>query len=138
VHLRVPPLRLRRDDIPALAAHFLRRFNQRYGREVRAISPDALAVLSAYGFPGNVRELENLLERAYALGARETITRADLPALPAPEGADGEDPLPSLAAVERELILRALKRFGDDRQKAARALGISDRTIYRRLKEYGL
>src|SRR5207248_421864 len=68
VRVLLPPLRERRDDIPALVTHFLRRFNRRFHRDVRGMAPDALATLSAYSFPGNVRELENLIERAYAMG----------------------------------------------------------------------
>src|SRR3989441_79236 len=81
VHIVVPPLRERRADIPALIAYFLRRFNERFRREVKGITPDAMTVLTAYDYPGNVRELENLLERAFALGARDEIERANLPEL---------------------------------------------------------
>ena len=139
VRIVMPPLRERRSDIPALAAYFLRQLNDRFGREVHGLAPDAMAALTAYDFPGNVRELENLLERAYALGARGELTLADLPALsppPADTGHAGE--LPSLAQMERELILRALRLHDNDKERAARALGISRRTMYRRLKEYGL
>jgi transcriptional regulator with PAS, ATPase and Fis domain len=146
VRITLPPLRERRDDIPALVTHFLRRFNRRFHREVRGVAPEALAALSAYSFPGNVRELENLIERAYAMGAREQITLADLPSLgrapvvaaAAPTPASGTQAVPTLADVERELILKALSVFQDDKEAAARALGISRRTIYRRLKEYGM
>jgi len=143
VRIMLPPLRERRDDIPALVTHFLRRFNRRFHRDVHGMAPDALAALSAYSFPGNVRELENLIERAYAMGAREQITLADLPTLgrtpaAAPAVAAGAQTVPTLADVERELILKALAVFKDDKEAAARALGISRRTIYRRLKEYGV
>ncbi len=139
VGIVMPPLRERRPDIPALVAYFLRQFNDRFGREVHALAADAMAALTAYDFPGNVRELENLLERAYALGARGELTLADLPALsppPADAGHGGE--LPSLAQMERDLILRAMRLHDNDKERAARALGISRRTMYRRLKEYGL
>jgi len=143
VRVSLPPLRERLEDIPALVSHFLRRFNRRFRREVRGIAPDALAALGAYDFPGNVRELENLIERAYAMGARDQITLADLPTLtkaPAPLQAASTSgrPIPTLADVEKELILRALDTFKGDKEVAARALGISRRTIYRRLKEYGM
>jgi two-component system, NtrC family, response regulator PilR len=143
VRVLLPPLRDRRDDIPALITHFLRRFNRRFHREIRGVSPDALAALSAYSFPGNVRELENLIERAYAMGAREQINLNDLPSLTrtpmvTPSVAAGPTTIPTLADVERELILKALAALKDDKEAAARALGISRRTIYRRLKEYGL
>jgi transcriptional regulator with PAS, ATPase and Fis domain len=143
VRIMLPPLRERRDDIPALITHFLRRFNRRFQRDVRGVAPDALAALSAYSFPGNVRELENLIERAYAMGAREQISLSDLPSLTrapvmAPAAAAGPQAIPTLADVERELILKALAVLNDDKEAAAHALGISRRTIYRRLKEYGL
>src|SRR3989338_120918 len=165
VRVQMPPLRERKEDIPALVAHFLRQFNQRFRREVTGLDPEALAALMAYDFPGNVRELENLIERAYALGARDHLTLADLPSLGAgakqarasapgarapltlaalpslgagAKQADASRPLPTLAEVEKDLILRALQVHKNDKEHAAKALGLSRRTIYRRLKEYGL
>ena len=142
VRITLPPLRERRDDIQALVSHFLRRFNRRFHRELRGIAPDALAALTAYTFPGNVRELENLIERAYAMGAREQIQLSDLPTLSKAAAAappvTSPDTVPALGDVERELILKALAVFKDDKEAAAKALGISRRTIYRRLKEYGV
>jgi DNA-binding NtrC family response regulator len=140
IRITLPPLRERREDIPALVNHFLRRFNRRFRRDVRGITPDALEALSGFDFPGNVRELENVIERAFAMGAREQLTLADLPSLTA--RATGMPPisartLPTLADVEKDLILRALALLDNDKEEAARALGISRRTIYRRLKEYG-
>ena len=149
VRIQVPPLRERKPDVPALVTAFIRLFNQRFNREIKGIAPDAMAALLAYDFPGNVRELENLIERAYALGARDQIRLADLPALggtarsepaaaaPAAVAATGGT-VPTLAQAERELILRALELHRNDRAKAARALGLSSRTLYRRLKEYGI
>ena len=142
VRVTLPPLRERREDIPALINHFLRRFNKRFHRDVRGVAPEALAALTAYTFPGNVRELENLIERAFAMGAREQIALTDLPSLSkAPVTATpvtSPESVPALADIERELILKALAVFKDDKEAAARALGISRRTIYRRLKEYGV
>ncbi len=149
VRIKLPPLRERKADIPALVAHFLRQLNAHFHREVNGIAPEAMSALMAHDFPGNVRELENLLESAYALGARGTVRLADLPALsPGPhelsvcqEGLVSQE-LPSLtealARVERELILRALQLHSNDRGKAAHALGVSVRTFYRRLKEHSL
>src|SRR6266542_2554551 len=76
VRVQLAPLRERREDVLPLVNHFMRRFNRRFRRDVRGIAPDALASLTEYGFPGNVRELENLMERAYAMGARNQITLA--------------------------------------------------------------
>jgi DNA-binding NtrC family response regulator len=140
VRISLPTLRARREDIPALVNHFVRRFNRRFRRDVRGMTPEALEALNRYDFPGNVRELENLIERAYAMGARDQITLADLPSLAsgvaAPAIASGA--IPQLADIEKDLILRALAFYKDDKEAAAKALGISRRTIYRRLKEYGM
>src|SRR6266404_863421 len=141
VHIVVPPLRERRSDIPALIAYFLRRFNERFRRDVKGIAPDAITALTAYDFPGNVRELENLLERAYALGARDEIERANLPELAARSDAPVvtvDEPIPTLDQAERDLIARALARFRNDKEQAARALGLTVRTLYRRIKKFGL
>ncbi len=140
VRVTLPPLRDRRDDIPALVNHFLRRFNRRLHRDVRGVTPAALAALTAYDFPGNVRELENVIERAFAMGARDWIAPEDFPnltRLPSTPAASSQT-IPRLADIERELILKALSSLKDDKEAAARALGISRRTIYRRLKEYGM
>jgi DNA-binding NtrC family response regulator len=142
VRVSLPQLRTRREDIPALVNHFLRRYNRRFRRDVKGITPDALATLSGYDFPGNVRELENVIERAFAMGAREQITLADLPPLGTGSASTVAAPqsgtVPRLADVEKDLILRALAFYKDDKEAAASALGISRRTIYRRLKEYGM
>ncbi|HMH51916.1 MAG TPA: sigma-54 dependent transcriptional regulator [Candidatus Acidoferrum sp.] len=140
IRITLPPLRERREDVPALVTHFMRRFNKRFHRDLRGITPDALSALMGFDFPGNVRELENLVERAFAMGAREQITIADLPSLTTRAAglpAISDRSLPTLAEVEKDLILRALALLDNDKEEAARALGISRRTIYRRLKEYG-
>jgi len=141
VRIVVPPLRERKGDIPALITYFLRRFNERFRRDVKGIAPDAITALTAYDFPGNVRELENLLERAYALGARDEIERANLPELAARSDAPVvtvDEPIPTLDQAERDLIARALARFRNDKEQAARALGLTVRTLYRRIKKFGL
>jgi DNA-binding NtrC family response regulator len=145
VRLVAPALRERRADVSALVQHFIRQFNERFNRHVKGITVDALAALVAYDFPGNVRELENLVERAFALGARDEIRLADLPALSARLPMASPEPggdLPALdtalSQLERELIVRALQLHGNDRERAARALSISTRTFYRRLREHHL
>ena len=141
VRIAMPPLRERKAEIPALLSYFLRQLNERFRRDVRGIAADALAALQAYDFPGNVRELENILERAYALGAHQEITLADLPNL-APTGIPAapaaSESLPTLDQAERDLIAASLRRYGKDKGKAARALGLTVRTFYRRLKKFGL
>src|SRR5438876_2591121 len=140
IRIQLPSLRERREDISSLVNHFIRRFNKRLRRDVKGISPDALSALSGYDFPGNVRELENLIERAFAMGSRDQTTLADLPSLtarPSVAPSMAGSTVPTLAEVEKELILRALAVYSNDKEEAARALGISRRTIYRRLKEYG-
>ena len=141
VRIVVPPLRARREDISALALAFLRRFNERFRREVRGLTPDALAALMAYDFPGNVRELENILERAYAFGAHGEITLANLPPLGAtlaPEAGAPPGTIPTVEEAERQLVARALLHYGGDKEQAARALGLTVRTFYRRLRKFGL
>jgi DNA-binding NtrC family response regulator len=141
VRIVVPPLRERRDDIPALITYFIRRFNERFRRDVKGIAPDAIAALTAYDFPGNVRELENLLERAYALGARDEIERASFPEFAVRSDAPVvtvDEPIPTIDQAERDLIARALSRFKNDKDQAARALGLTVRTLYRRIKKFGL
>jgi DNA-binding NtrC family response regulator len=139
VRMRMPPLRERRDDVPPLVTHFVQQLNARFGRSVRGVTSEALALLSGYDFPGNVRELEGLIERAYAKGALHEIGVGDLPALQLPTlPATAPTSIPTLPQVERELILRAIDIHPRDREAAARALGISVRTLFRRLKEYGI
>ena len=131
VRIQPPPLREMKEDIPALVMHFVRNMNRRFGRQVASIAPDALATLATYRFPGNVRELENIMERAYALGANTQITSADLPSL-------RSSAPPTLEDLERGLIEGTLRTHGNDKAKAAEALGLSERTLYRRLKKLGL
>src|SRR5439155_1378026 len=122
VRVTLPPLRSRRDDIPPLVNHFIRRFSRRFRREIRGTTPEALAALQAYDFPGNVRELENLIERAFAMGAREQISLTDLPTLTAgqpPPVAATSGAIPQLAEDEKELILRALASNKDDKEAGA-------------------
>lgn len=132
----VPPLRERPEDIPVLARHFL----ERRGSGHR-LSPAALAALRAYDFPGNVRELANLLERAAALADGPVITPDDLQ-LPGPApvtaAPDGTGRIATLEAVAREHILAALHATDWNRAAAARLLGISVRTLYRKIEEFGL
>ena len=139
VHVEPPPLRERKEDIPPLVLHFVRRLNTRFRRQVETVAPEAMAALSEYDFPGNVRELENIIERAYALGADKEITIADLPSLKGRRGAQAPGPtLRRIDDVERELIVETLKSSGTNRAAAAKSLGISERSLYRRLAKFGI
>ncbi len=138
VHL--PPLRERAEDIPLLAAHFVARFDRESGKPIQSIDPSAMQRLKAYAWPGNIRELRNALERAVILTDGVEITPDHLP--PEIAGAAPADEalrLPlgrPLAEVERAYILGTLARCGGNRAKTAALLGISEKTIYNRLKEY--
>jgi len=138
--LEAPPLRSMKEDIPLIAMHFVRRLNRRFRRGVSHIAPDAMASLMAYHFPGNVRELENLLERAYTLGAEKEISLSDLPTIsPAtPSAPSVYGPGCTLDDLERQLVSITLRTYQNDKSKAAEALGMSERTLYRRLKKHGI
>jgi two-component system, NtrC family, response regulator AtoC len=141
ISLHIPPLRHRREDIPALVEHFLAVFRERFNRPALDLSEEARQRLSAHDWPGNVRELRNCLERAAALAQGDTI-EADqvLPpsAVQPAEGKAGETgttPV-TLDELERRHILRVLEDAGGNRERAAAILGISARTLYRKLREY--
>lgn len=144
--IELPPLRERREDVPLLARHFLEQHAAEFGYPCPDLSPEALAWLQNYAWPGNVRELENMMERALVLTRGQTpVTLAQLPvtgAAAAPPDPDPEDDdltlAPQVAALEQRLIRRALERSGDNKAEAARLLGISERTLWYKLKKYGL
>ncbi len=148
ITLRVPPLRERVEDIPELAAHILARLAEREGGPLRRIAADGLAALQHYAFPGNVRELENLLERACALCEDDELTAADFdlpPAeslLPAPPAAAFVGSVvaaaPDDADDERTRILRALDQTRWNRSAAARQLGMTLRQLRYRLQKWGM
>jgi two-component system response regulator HydG len=144
ISIHLPPLRERRQDIPLLAAHFLRKYAQENRKEVTGIQQEALQSLQMYAWPGNVRELENVMERAVVLAQGATITLADLSLedqqlKPQPLVAEDCFVLPAnatLAQVERETIIQALQRSHGNRQATARQLDIGVSTLYRKLKDY--
>ncbi len=135
VELHLPPLRERRDDIPLLAAHFLRQFSAHYRRPVAGFGPEAMLALLRYGWPGNVRELAHAVERATLLARHDLVRESDL-ALQAGGGAPALDEM-SLEEVERALIGKAMARYDGNVSLAAKALGLSRSALYRRLQRHG-
>jgi DNA-binding NtrC family response regulator len=142
VTVDLPPLRERRDDIPLLVKAFLDEFGRENNKQVRELTPEALNVLLAYDWPGNVRELRNAIEQMVVLARAERLTVRDVPSA-IREGADlskinvVRDGM-TVEDAERLVIVQALKETDGNRTKAAQKIGISRRTLHRKLKEYGL
>ena len=151
IQIRVPPLRERKEDIPLLAQHFLKKYADEMQKQVDKISPTALKILMQYDFPGNVRELENIIERNVALASSSAIQAEDLsfidmnngkgaktdtPAVTIPS--DGFDLEEYIARTEKDILLKALEISRGAKQKAAGLLGISFRSFRHRLSKYGL
>ena len=150
IQLQVPPLRERRDDLRLLIQHFLDKYNEEHGKQINGIEGDAFELLIRYHYPGNVRELENIIERAVTLELTEMISTEVLPyfmiqkesfnqltnGLEIPdEGMNLEE---MVAQLERSLLLKALAKTGGHRTEAARVLGISFRSIRYRLDKYNI
>ena len=149
IELRLPPLRQRKTDIPLLAEHFLRRHTAGLPREIRGFTPEALKHLELYDYPGNVRELENMIERAVTLADGPLVEVSDLPErkTPAPHPgehapsafpADGIDLDRTIADFERSIVEQAMAQAGGVRKRAATLLGISFRSLRYRLAKLGL
>ncbi len=160
VALEVPPLRERPDDVPPLAEHFLERFRAETGKPVRGFSREAMQLLSAAAWPGNVRQLENVIERAVVLCESERIGVADLPhefavpslgpsrSSPSPQSLLGDLGLSAdahllplreaLEGPERLLIERALEHFDGNRQRTADSLGINRSTLFHKMRKLGI
>jgi len=137
IELRLPPLRDRREDIPLLAAHFLRQHAEHYRKPLTAFDEGAIKALLAHAWPGNVRELDHAVERAVLMAQGETIRAADLGLRAGREGPPRLEEM-SLEDVEALLIKKALARFNGNVSHAANALGLSRSALYRRLQRYGL
>jgi len=152
VRVDVPPLRERREDIQSLAGHFLQKYSSELGRQTPLLTEAVLQCLLAYAWPGNVRELENLMERASVLCRGTTIDLQLLPqdmtaaavassAVPAANIPEKSETLvleEQVSALEKRLITAALERSGDNKSAASRLLGVSERTLWYKIKKYGL
>ena len=138
VEIHLPPLRERTEDIPRLATTFLARAAARYGKRIGGFTPEALAVMAAHPWPGNVREVEHAVERAVLLASEDArIGPADLLLRPVAEGSGRLEDM-TLDEVERYLIRRALERYEGNVSRAADALGLSRSALYRRLQQHDL
>jgi DNA-binding NtrC family response regulator len=144
VSVVIPPLRERKEDIPGLLDHFIKKYSDENNKSITGISAETRDLLMRYSYPGNVRELENIIERAVVLAKKGVITTADLPIHV--RTAAGEDQIPArklkgslnetLDTVERGIILEALKETGGVQTRAAEKLGISERVLRYKLKKY--
>jgi DNA-binding NtrC family response regulator len=147
VPFHLPALRDRTEDIPHLVKHFIRRFNKRLGRTVEAVTPAAMAALMANRWSGNIRELENVMERAVLLATTDRLSLSDFPGLGA--GSVDHEPDPDemglkeyvriyTAQLERTRIQRVLEQADGNVTHASRKLGISRKSLQMKMKEYGL
>ena len=143
ISIVVPPLRQRKEDIPPLIDHFIKKYAAREKKKITGITREAMAALLHYSFPGNVRELENIIERAAVLGEGEYLTLADLPVFlrEKPEAELEEEAFSLTEKVKRleaREIKRALLEANGVKSRAARALGISERMLSYKIKTYRL
>jgi PAS domain S-box-containing protein len=139
IHLLLPALQQRREDIPLLTDHFVAKFNRLQGKDIAGISVEAMASLIEYDFPGNVRELENIIEQAFVLCQGGIIELHHFPPelRPSTPPSDKLNPM-SLQAMEKLLITEVLRRYHGNRRRAARDLGIHPTTLYRKIKTLGI
>jgi two-component system response regulator HydG len=146
VTIQIPPLRERREDIPLLIHYFLQQSAEKYGKQIEGIQPEAQQTLMSYGWPGNVRQLKSVIEQMVVLTPGNKLTLESLPNDIRPagggagEGIGGMNNLVgiSIEQAERELIRNTLKLVNGNREQAAKILGIGERTLYRKIKEYDL
>lgn len=137
VQVKLPPLRERKSDIPLLVTHFIDKFSQREKKNVLSVSPAVMKVFNNYYWPGNLRELENVLERAVVLVKKEVIDLKDIPGEIRREAKNSinTDNFKPLKEIEIETVLKAIDAFNGNKSKAAKALGITRKALYSRLKQ---
>jgi DNA-binding NtrC family response regulator len=137
INISIPPLRERREDIPDLSHYFLKKYSQRLSKPIHGFTAEASASLNTYPWPGNVRELENIIERAVILCDAGKIGPEDL-SIPVASLRREQSPNPSLDEMEREYILKVLKETSGNQSRASQILGIDRKTLYLKLKKYGI
>jgi DNA-binding NtrC family response regulator len=137
IEIHLPPLRERREDVPALATHFLRMHAQRYRKNLAGFDSAAMQVLLEHTWPGNVRELDHAVERAILMAGKTTVGAADLGLHPRSESSGRLEDM-SLEEVESFLIRKTLSRYDNNVSQAASALGLSRSALYRRIQRYGI
>src|SRR6266568_3855648 len=137
IEIHLPPLRERREDVPALATHFLRAHAQRYRKDLAGFDSAAMQVLIEHSWPGNVRELDHAVERDVLMARRTTVGAADLALHPKSESSGRLEDM-SLEEVESFLIRKTLSRYDNNVSQAASALGLSRSALYRRIQRYGI
>jgi DNA-binding NtrC family response regulator len=137
INIAIPPLRERKEDLPELSQHFLAKYAKKLSKTITGISSDALELLAGYDWPGNVRELENIIERAVILCETETLGAEDL-SIPSKVIVAELGTNPSLEEMEKNYILRVLKEVNGNQSKASQLLGIDRKTLYLKLKKYGI
>jgi PAS domain S-box-containing protein len=141
VKLVLPPLKERREDIPLLIDHFIEKYNHKMGRPIELISDNALGVLLHYDFPGNVRELENIIEHAFVMCQGEVIQLSHLPPEISHRSTRHQkfsDKITPLQSAERQKLLEALEKHNRNKIRTANELGMHRATLYRKMKKYGI
>jgi len=137
VSIKVPPLRKHKEDIPPLVYHFIKKYS-RDERELKGITSEALEIMIDYDWPGNIRQLENCIKRAFTLGSDELIDVKDLPEEILSMRSEKEERLKTIDEIEREYIIRTILHYNGSKVKAAKILGIGKSTLYNKLKEYSI
>jgi transcriptional regulator with PAS, ATPase and Fis domain len=144
VNIHLPPLRERKEDLALLIEHFLQTFRKKFNKKITYISPEAFELLNRYSWPGNIRELENVLEHVFVLCSDETIQTNSLPDwlvknLKQNMRLNDDRPyIESIQDAEKLHIQSILHKYGNDRQKVAKTLGIDKSTLWRKMKKYQL
>jgi transcriptional regulator with PAS, ATPase and Fis domain len=150
ISINIPPLRERKEDVPSLVEHFIKLYSEENSKEIKGISEDTVHILTNYNWPGNIRELENIIERAVILDTDGILTKDDLPdiilngsafLLSGLSPGEGERPASlkdALKEPEKVYILKVLKEASGNKKKAARKLGVNRTTLYNKLRKYNI